>query len=72
MLAPFFMKEHGFSLALVGIPLVVNGLGRISSDFFSGILATYVSTRALLIVSISGALVSSLFGMAFKEIMPFF
>ena len=72
MLAPFFMKEHGFSLALVGIPLVVNGLGRISSDFFSGILATYISTRALLIVSISGALVSSLFGMAFKEIMPLF
>ncbi len=72
MLAPFFMKEHGFSLALVGIPLVINGLGRISSDLCSGILATYVSTRALLIVAISVALVSSLLGMVFREIMPFF
>ncbi|MFQ5683715.1 MAG: MFS transporter [Candidatus Binatia bacterium] len=72
MLAPFFMKKHGFSLALVGIPLVINGLGRISSDLLSGILATYVSTRVLLIVAITVALVSSLLGMVFREIMPFF
>ena len=29
MLAPFFMKEHGYSIALVGIPLVANGVGRV-------------------------------------------
>lgn len=72
MLAPFFMKEQGFSVALVGVPLVINGLGRISSDLFSGVLATYVSTRALLIVAVSVALVSSLLGMVFRDIMPFF
>ena len=32
MLAPFFMKEHGYSVAIVGIPLVANGVGRVCSD----------------------------------------
>ncbi len=36
MLAPFFMKEHGYSIALVGIPLVANGVGRVCSDLLSG------------------------------------
>ena len=43
MLAPFFMKAHGYSVALAGIPLVANGLGRVCSDLFSGVMATYFS-----------------------------
>ena len=43
MLAPFFMKEHGYSVALAGIPLVANGVGRVCSDVMSGIMATYFS-----------------------------
>ncbi|MFQ5930458.1 MAG: MFS transporter [Acidobacteriota bacterium] len=72
MLAPFFMKEHGFSLALVGIPLVINGAGRISSDLLSGVLANFVSSGMLLIAAAALALIASLFGMVFLEVMPLF
>ena len=72
MLAPFFMKEHGFSLALVGIPLVINGVGRISSDLLSGILANFVSSGMLLIAAATLALIASLLGMVFREVMPLF
>ena len=51
MLAPFFMKEHGYSIALVGIPLVANGVGRVCSDLLSGVMATYVSSGRLLIAA---------------------
>src|SRR5678816_1071893 len=51
MLAPFFMKAHGYSIALAGIPLVANGIGRVSSDLLSGIIATPFSTRARLIAA---------------------
>jgi hypothetical protein len=43
MLAPFFMKDHVYSIALAEIPLVANGIGRVSSDLLSGIMATYFS-----------------------------
>ncbi len=72
MLAPFFMKEHGFSLALVGIPLVINGVGRISSDLLSGVLANFVSSGVLLMTAAALALIASLLGMAFREVMPVF
>ena len=32
MLAPFFMKAHGYSIAAASMPLVVNGIGRVCSD----------------------------------------
>ena len=51
MLAPFFMKMHGYSIALAGIPLVANGIGRVFSDLLSGIMATYFSAGALLIAA---------------------
>src|SRR6266581_2642799 len=60
MLAPFFMKEHGYSVALAGIPLVANGLGRVCSDVFSGIMATYVSAGRLLIFAMIIGLVTSI------------
>ena len=72
MLAPFFMKEHGYSLALVGIPLVINGLGRISSDLLSGLLATFMSSGVLLIAAAVLALTVSLLGIIFHEVMPMF
>ncbi|MDP6559871.1 MAG: MFS transporter, partial [Candidatus Binatia bacterium] len=72
MLAPFFMKERGFSVALVGVPLFINGLGRIFSDLLSGVLATYMSSGLLLIVAVAVALVGSLFGIVFRDVMPFF
>ncbi|MFQ5851172.1 MAG: MFS transporter [Candidatus Binatia bacterium] len=72
MLAPFFMKDHGFSVALVGIPLVINGLGRISSDLLSGVLATYMSSGVLLVTAAASALLGSLLGMAVREVMPLF
>ncbi len=72
MLAPFFMKTHGYSVALAGIPLVINGLGRISSDLLSGLLATYLSSGVLLIMAVSTALAASAVGTTFRELMPVF
>lgn len=72
MLAPFFMKTHGYSVALAGIPLVINGLGRICSDLVSGLLATYLSSGVLLIVAVSIAFAASALGTTFREVMPVF
>ena len=47
MLAPFFMKAHGYSVALAGVPLVANGIGRVCSDLLSGVMATYFSAATL-------------------------
>ena len=55
MLAPFFMKEHGYSVAMVGIPLVANGVGRVCSDVLSGVMATYFSPGPLLIIAGAGS-----------------
>src|SRR6266567_1576900 len=65
MLAPFFMKEHGYSMALAGIPLVANGVGRVCSDVLSGIMATYFSPGPLLLFAM-------IIGYAFIGTMPVF
>ena len=72
MLAPFFMKAHGYSIALAGIPLVANGIGRVSSDLLSGIMATYFSAGALLIAATAIALATSAVGYLFLDTMPVF
>ncbi len=61
MLAPFFMSARGYSVALAGIPLVVNGAGRVCSDLSSGVLASYFSSGMLIIAaSLLGLIISSL------------
>jgi predicted MFS family arabinose efflux permease len=72
MLAPFFMKEHGYSTALAGMPLVVNGMGRVSSDLMSGVLASYFSSGALLVTATSLALFTSAAAIFFLDTMPVF
>ena len=72
MLAPFFMKAHGYSIALAGIPLVANGIGRVSSDLLSGIMATYISPGALLIAATAIALATSATGYIFLDTMSVF
>ena len=72
MLAPFFMKEHGYSIALAGIPLVANGVGRVCSDLFSGVMATYFSSGTLLIAAVVIGFAMSVIGYLFLDVMPVF
>src|SRR5262249_49317154 len=72
MLAPFFMKMHGYSIAVAGIPLVANGVGRVASDLLSGIMATYFSAGALLIAATVIALATSAVGYLFLDTMSVF
>ena len=72
MLAPFFMKAHGYSIALAGIPLVANGLGRVLSDLLSGLMATYFSSGMLLIAAVVIGLLASALGYLFLDVMPIF
>jgi predicted MFS family arabinose efflux permease len=72
MLAPFFMKEHGYSIALVGIPLVANGIGRVCSDLLSGLMATYFSSGMLLIAAVVIGFTMSVVGYLFLDVMPVF
>jgi predicted MFS family arabinose efflux permease len=72
MLAPFFMKEHGYSIALVGIPLVANGVGRVCSDLLSGVMASYVSSGMLLIAAVVIGFAMSVVGYIFLDSMPVF
>ena len=72
MLAPFFMKEHGYSIALVGIPLVANGVGRVCSDLLSGVMASYVSSGMLLIAAVVIGFAMSVIGYLFLDSMPVF
>jgi len=72
MLGPFFMKEHGYSIALAGIPLVANGIGRVCSDLLSGIMATYLSAGALLIAATVLGLATSATGYIFLNNMSVF
>src|SRR5678816_757814 len=72
MLAPFFMREHGYSVATAGIPLVANGVGRVCSDVMSGVMATYFSPGLLLIIAMMLGLVTSVVGYAFIDAMPVF
>jgi predicted MFS family arabinose efflux permease len=72
MLAPFYMKDHGYSVALAGIPLVANGVGRVCSDVVSGVVATYVSPGPLLILAMILGLATSVIGYFFIGSMPVF
>jgi predicted MFS family arabinose efflux permease len=72
MLAPFFMNAHGYSVALAGIPLVANGVGRVCSDLLSGVMATYFSAAILLIVAAVIGLVTSVIGYLFIDTMTVF
>src|SRR3954470_13427748 len=72
MLGPFFMKAHGYSIALVGIPLVANGIGRVCSDLLSGVMATYLSPGALLIAATVIGVATSLLGYLFIDAMSVF
>jgi len=72
MLGPFFMKAHGYSIALAGIPLVANGIGRVCSDLLSGIMATYLSPGALLIAATVIGVATSLTGYLFVDTMSVF
>lgn len=72
MLAPFFMKEHGYSIALVGIPLVANGVGRVCSDLLSGLMATYFSSGVLMIAAVVIGFATSMVGYLFLDVMPVF
>ena len=72
MLAPFFMNAHGYSVALAGIPLVANGVGRICSDVLSGIMATYFSPGPLLLAAMVLGLATSIAGYAFIDTMAIF
>jgi predicted MFS family arabinose efflux permease len=72
MLGPFFMKAHGYSIALAGIPLVANGIGRVCSDLFSGVMATYLSPGALLIAATAIGIMTSVAGYVFLHRMPVF
>ena len=72
MLAPFFMKEHGYSIALAGIPLVANGVGRVCSDLFSGVMATYFSSGTLLIAAVVIGFAMSVIGYLYFDVMPVF
>ncbi len=72
MLAPFFMKAHGYSVASVGIPLVANGVGRVCSDVMSGIMASYFSAGALLFAAMIIGIATSIVAYAFMDVMPIF
>lgn len=72
MLAPFFMKEHGYSIALVGIPLVANGIGRVCSDLLSGLMASYFSSGTLLVSAVGLGFLLSVVGYLFLDSMPVF
>src|SRR5512134_3758981 len=72
MLAPFFMKEQGYSVALAGIPLVANGVGRVCSDLLSGVMASYFSSGTLLIAAVIVGFIISVVGYLFLEFMPVF
>lgn len=72
MLAPFFMKEYGYSIALAGIPLVANGLGRVCSDLLSGVMATYFSSGTLLIAAVVIGFTTSTIGYLFLDTMAVF
>src|ERR1043166_7245381 len=72
MLGPFFMKAHGYSIALAGMPLVANGVGRVCSDLLSGIMATYFSPGALLLAATIIGVGTSITGYLFLDAMPVF
>jgi len=72
MLAPFYMDAKGFPLALVAMPLLVNGVGAVCSDVVSGTLASYFRSSFLLLTSVLISLVASLLGFAFQDSLTVF
>lgn len=72
MLAPFFMKAHGYSVAAAGVPLVANGVGRVCSDVLSGVMATYFSAGSILFAAMIIGIATSIVGYAFIGTMPVF
>ncbi len=67
MLAPFFMKDHGYSIAAASVPLVVNGIGRVCSDLTSGILASYFSSGRLIVAASAASIVVAVVAHIFVE-----
>jgi predicted MFS family arabinose efflux permease len=67
MLAPFFMKAHGYSITLASIPLFVNGVGRVCSDLTSGVLASYVSSGVLIVAATVTAIMVSAVAILFLD-----
>jgi len=67
MLAPFFMKAHGYSITLASIPLFVNGIGRVCSDLTSGVLASYVSSGVLIVAATVTAIMVSAVAILFLD-----
>jgi predicted MFS family arabinose efflux permease len=59
MLAPFFMKAHGYSITLASVPLFANGIGRVCSDLTSGVLASYFSSGVLIVAATVTAIMVS-------------
>ena len=72
MLAPFYMDAKGFPLAVVGMPLLVNGVGALCSDVVSGTLASYFRSSFLLLASVVIAVVTALLGYAFEDSLTVF
>ena len=72
MLAPFFMKAHGYSVAAAGVPLVANGLGRVCSDVLSGVMATYFGAGLLLFAAMIIGIATSVVAYIFMDTMPVF
>lgn len=72
MLGPFFMKAHGYSVAMAGVPLVANGVGRVCFDLLSGVLATYLSSGSLLIAATAIGIATSAAGYMFSGNMAVF
>jgi len=67
MLAPFFMKAHGYSITLASIPLFVNGIGRVCSDLSSGVLASYFSSGVLIVAATVTAIMVSAVAILFLD-----
>ena len=67
MLAPFFMKAHGYSITLASIPLFVNGIGRVCSDLTSGVLASYFSSGVLIVAATVTAIMVSALAILFLD-----
>lgn len=68
MLAPFFMKYHGYSIAAASVPLVVNGIGRVCSDLTSGVLASYFSSGVLIVAASAASIVIAVLAHFFIEL----
>ena len=67
MLAPFFMKAHGYSITLASVPLFVNGIGRVCSDLTSGVLASYFSSGVLIVAATVTAIMTSAVAILFLD-----